>query len=137
VDVIAVSVEQSITDVFPRPFGPRPWAEELYWVSIGLHPAPIHLQRLVGAPTQVAVSFDIVVAPALLWVHGAKSLLEPLIPALFPTVDPNSADCVNVRCATDLVVTDHARLEKNADWILLTEPRLHGESFQHTLQFVR
>jgi hypothetical protein len=137
VDVIAMSVEQAITDVLPGTFGSRPWAEELYWVSIRLRPASIHLQGLVEAPAQVAVSFGTGVAAALLGIHRGKSLLETLIPALFPTVDPDSADGVNIRRASDLVVTDHAGLEKNADRISFIEPCLHGESFQHLLQFVR
>jgi hypothetical protein len=95
------------------------------------------LQGLVEAPAQVAVSFGTGVAAALLWIHGAKSLLEALIPALFPTVDPDSADRVNIRCASDLMVTDHAGLEKNADRISFIKPCLHGEAFQHLLQFVR
>jgi hypothetical protein len=137
VDVIAMSVEQAITDVLPGTFGPRPWAEELYWVSIGLRPAPIYLQGLIEAPAQVAVSFGTGNEAALFGIHGAKILLQRLIPALFPTVDSKSADRVNIRCASDLVVTDHAGLEKNADRISFIEPCLRGESFQHLLQFIR
>ena len=135
VDVVAMSVEQAITDVLPGTFGPRPWAEELYRVSVGLRPAPIHLQGLVEPPAQIAVSFGTGVAAALLWIHGAKSLLEALVPALFPTVDPDPADRVDIRCASDLVVTDHAGLEENADRLSFIKSCLRGESFQHLPQF--
>ena len=56
-DVIAVRMEQAITDGLPGALCPSPRPEELDRVAGGLRPSAVHLQRFVEPPPQVVFPF--------------------------------------------------------------------------------
>ena len=52
-NMVTVRMEQGITDVVPRPFGPGPRAKELYRETVRLGPPSVALERSVQPPAQV------------------------------------------------------------------------------------
>src|SRR6516164_7053502 len=120
-NVIAMRVQQTIADVAPRSFNASPWSEELNRVTIRLRPSSVRLQRLVKAPTQVALPLDgrLVVVPSLL-----------------PTIKANTAHRVNVGGASDLMVSYNAGSEKDSDGILLRESRVACKPIEDPFKLV-
>src|SRR5262245_29125414 len=107
--------EQSVADESPRAFGARPGAEELDRVTVRLSPSPVTLQRFVEPPSQVVHRLRLRDDPPPGLVIGLSGAHAGLIPSLFPLIDPDSANGVNVGGASQLVMPENAGLEENGD----------------------
>src|SRR5262245_37839877 len=122
VNVIAVRVQQAITDVLPGALVPGPRPEELDRVAIRLRPAPVGLEGLVQPPAQVAPPLLREVAPPL-----------RLVPAPFPLLEADAADGIDVGGAVLAMVPHDPRPEDHGHGLPLAEPRLRGEPLQNAL----
>jgi hypothetical protein len=132
-NVIAMRMEQAITDVRPRPFGPGPRAEELYRVAEWLRPSPIPLQGFVKSPPQVLLSFSARDGPGLLGGGYLSGSLAHLIPPLLPAVEPDPADGIDVGRTPDLMMPHHTGLEEQSDGRSFSESSLQGKALQDCL----
>src|SRR5512147_390513 len=98
-------MQQRLADESPRTFASCPRAEELDRVAIRLRPPPICLKRFIEPPAEI---FSPLVTDNLAFLAGASDLSRArhcFIPLLFPCIESNAADGIDVRRPSDFMVT--------------------------------
>src|SRR5437867_3859395 len=127
-------LEQEIAYVLPWTFGPRPRPKELNRITFRLAPAPIYLQRLIQTPAQISPPFVIKYGATLLSVCSPLCVPYCVVPTLFPNIDSDSTNTVNICRPSHPVVPKDAQLEKDTDPPSGVSVCFFREAFKHALQ---
>src|SRR6266545_4654598 len=137
VNVVAMRAQQKIADRFPWSFAARPRTEKLDGVAVWLRPAAVSLQHFVKPPAEIFFLFGFGSQPSIERSCGARGPLLCFVPTLFPLVESDTVDRVDVRSASDLVMTEDARFERDGHRAAFAGTGFDGEALQQAMQLLR